>query len=173
MSNIKGSLDSLRGSTESQKILRLSWYRATSSNLSVAYSGNLLPHEMSTPAPTDSSFTTFIPSVFSFPISEKLTKSNYSLWQAQVLPAIRATQLEDLLTVEIYNQQKLSLRKSTARPSSSQTPLLSMRKSTARPSSSQTPLMQSGSLRSIGSRVSPLVAHPRSPVARHHVHHLG
>jgi hypothetical protein len=43
-------------------------------------------------------FSHLLPSTFSIPISEKLTKANYSLWRAQVLPAIRAAQLEDLLT---------------------------------------------------------------------------
>jgi hypothetical protein len=55
---------------------------------------NLLPPM----APSSSSVsTTAIPSTFSVPISQKLTKSNYLLWQAQVLPAIRATELEGFL----------------------------------------------------------------------------
>jgi hypothetical protein len=44
-----------------------------------------------------SSITTTIPTSFSIPISEKLTKANYYLWHAQILPSIRATQMEDLL----------------------------------------------------------------------------
>jgi hypothetical protein len=31
-------------------------------------------------------------------IDKKLTKNNYPLWSAQVLPAVRAAQLEGLLT---------------------------------------------------------------------------
>jgi hypothetical protein len=38
-----------------------------------------------------------IPASFSIPIGEKLNKSNYFLWQAQVHPAIKGTQLEGLL----------------------------------------------------------------------------
>jgi hypothetical protein len=37
------------------------------------------------PSPT----TAAIPSILSISISEKLTKSNYQLWRAQVLPAVR------------------------------------------------------------------------------------
>jgi hypothetical protein len=44
-----------------------------------------------------SSSTTAIPSTLSIPISEKPTKTNYPLWRAQVLPAIRTVQFEDLL----------------------------------------------------------------------------
>jgi hypothetical protein len=40
---------------------------------------------------------TTIPSSFSIPISEKLTKANYRLWRAQILPPIRVAQMEDLL----------------------------------------------------------------------------
>jgi hypothetical protein len=46
---------------------------------------------------SDSSQTTTIPS-FSIPIAEKLTKSNYRLQRAQILPSIRAAQLKDFLT---------------------------------------------------------------------------
>jgi hypothetical protein len=46
-----------------------------------------------------SSSTTTVPSAFSMQISEKLTKSNYLLWHAQVIPAIRAAaKLEGFLT---------------------------------------------------------------------------
>jgi hypothetical protein len=45
-----------------------------------------------------SSSTTTVPSAFSVLISEKLTKSNYMLWHAQVMPAIRAAELEGFLT---------------------------------------------------------------------------
>jgi hypothetical protein len=45
---------------------------------------------------SSSSFTT-IPSNFSIPITEKLSKHNYLLWHAQVMPAIRAAHYEDLL----------------------------------------------------------------------------
>jgi hypothetical protein len=46
---------------------------------------------------TDSSSSTTFPS-YSISISEKLTKSNYRLWRAQILPSIRAAHLEDILT---------------------------------------------------------------------------
>jgi hypothetical protein len=46
---------------------------------------------------TDSSQSITIPSSFSIPIIEKLSKSNYHLRQAQILPPIHATQMEDLL----------------------------------------------------------------------------
>jgi hypothetical protein len=46
----------------------------------------------------DSSTPTFLPSSFSVSISEKLTKTNYRLWRSQIMPTIRSTQLEDLLT---------------------------------------------------------------------------
>jgi hypothetical protein len=49
-----------------------------------------------TPTPT-TTVTTNIPSIPNVPISEKLTKSNYPLWSAQVLPALQAAQLQDLL----------------------------------------------------------------------------
>jgi hypothetical protein len=52
---------------------------------------------MTSPSATPISATT-IPSILSIPISEKLTKDNYPLWRAQVLPAVRAAQLEGLLT---------------------------------------------------------------------------
>jgi hypothetical protein len=39
-----------------------------------------------------------IPSTLSKPISQKLTKTNYPLWRAQVLPAVRGAQLEGFLT---------------------------------------------------------------------------
>jgi hypothetical protein len=45
-----------------------------------------------------SSSTTTVPSAFSIQISEKLTKSNYLLWHAQVMLAIRAAELEGFLT---------------------------------------------------------------------------
>jgi hypothetical protein len=41
-----------------------------------------------------------IRSILAIPVSEKLTKANYPLWSAQVLPAIKAMQLEDLLGIE-------------------------------------------------------------------------
>jgi hypothetical protein len=53
---------------------------------------------MSSTVLPSSSSTTIIPSILSVPISEKLTKTNYPLWRAHVLPTIRAAQLEDLLT---------------------------------------------------------------------------
>jgi hypothetical protein len=53
---------------------------------------------MSSTALPPSSSTTTIQSILSVPISENRTKMNYPLWHAQVLPAIRAAQLEELLT---------------------------------------------------------------------------
>jgi hypothetical protein len=47
---------------------------------------------------TPSLSSTTIPSILTILISEKLTKSNYPLWSAQVLPTIRAAQLQDRLT---------------------------------------------------------------------------
>jgi hypothetical protein len=44
-----------------------------------------------------SSASTTIPSS-SIPISEKLRKTNYRLWCAQIMPPIHADQMEDLLT---------------------------------------------------------------------------
>lgn len=38
-----------------------------------------------------------IPASLSIPVSEKLTRGNYLLWRAQVLPAIRAAQFEGFL----------------------------------------------------------------------------
>jgi hypothetical protein len=49
---------------------------------------------MSSSAPPQ---TTTIPSIISIPISEKLTKTNYLLWRAQVLSAVHAAQLEGLI----------------------------------------------------------------------------
>jgi hypothetical protein len=46
---------------------------------------------------SNSSKPTTIPSSFSIPISEKLTKTNYRLWCAQIMPSIRAAQIEGLL----------------------------------------------------------------------------
>jgi hypothetical protein len=53
---------------------------------------------MGLPVSSSTPFTTAIPSILAVLISEKLTKSNYPLWSAQVLRAIRATRLEGLLT---------------------------------------------------------------------------
>jgi hypothetical protein len=50
------------------------------------------------PSTTTNVATTTIPSIISRPISEKLTKMNYPLWHAQVLPAICVAQYEGLLT---------------------------------------------------------------------------
>jgi uncharacterized membrane protein YjjP (DUF1212 family) len=47
---------------------------------------------------TDSSSSTTIPASFTIPVTEKLTKTNYRLWRAQIMPAICAAHLEDLLT---------------------------------------------------------------------------
>jgi hypothetical protein len=47
---------------------------------------------------TPSTSNATVPSILVVPISEMLTQANYPLWTAQVLPAIRAAQLDDLLT---------------------------------------------------------------------------
>jgi hypothetical protein len=41
--------------------------------------------------------TTTIPSSFAIPVIEKLHKSNYMLWHAQIMSSIRVTQLEGVL----------------------------------------------------------------------------
>jgi hypothetical protein len=41
--------------------------------------------------------STTIPSSFSIPVTEKLNKTNYRLWSAQILPPIRSAQLYNLL----------------------------------------------------------------------------
>jgi hypothetical protein len=57
------------------------------------------PRALSTISSSSSPFpSTTIPSILSIPISEKLTKTNYPLWRAQVLPAVRAAQLEGMIT---------------------------------------------------------------------------
>jgi uncharacterized membrane protein YgcG len=53
---------------------------------------------MGSPASSSTPLTTTTPSILAVPISEKLTKSNYPLWSAQILPAIRAARLEGLLS---------------------------------------------------------------------------
>jgi hypothetical protein len=47
---------------------------------------------------SESLSTSTFPTSFSIPVVEKLTKTNYRLWRAQILPTIRVAQLEDLLT---------------------------------------------------------------------------
>jgi hypothetical protein len=41
--------------------------------------------------------TTTIPSSFAIPVTQKLHKSNYLLWHVQIMPVIRAAQLEGVL----------------------------------------------------------------------------
>jgi hypothetical protein len=53
---------------------------------------------MSSSAASSTTSTTAFPSILFIAASEKLTKANYPLWSAQVLPVIRAAQLDDLLT---------------------------------------------------------------------------
>jgi hypothetical protein len=43
--------------------------------------------------------TPAVPASLSIAISEKLTRDNYRLWRAQVLPVIRAAQLEGFIDV--------------------------------------------------------------------------
>jgi hypothetical protein len=61
---------------------------------------------MSSTATSSTSSTTTVLSILIAPISEKLTKSNYPLWHAQVLPPIRAAQLDDLLTGDEKQPEK-------------------------------------------------------------------
>jgi hypothetical protein len=61
---------------------------------------------MSTSAASFTNSSTVIPSILSVAISEKMTNANYSLWSAQVLPAIRAVQFDDLLTGEDLPSEK-------------------------------------------------------------------
>jgi hypothetical protein len=59
---------------------------------------------------SSTSTSTVIPSILVVPVSEKLTRANYPLWSAQVLPAIRATQLEDLiLSVEKAPEKEITV----------------------------------------------------------------
>jgi hypothetical protein len=56
------------------------------------------PMSLSSSMPMSSfTTTTTVLPIFAIPVSEKLTKSNYPLWSAQLRSAIRATELEDLL----------------------------------------------------------------------------
>jgi hypothetical protein len=50
---------------------------------------------------TGYSTTTTIPSTFSIPIDEKLSKANYCLWHAQIMLPIHTAKLEDVLTVPV------------------------------------------------------------------------
>jgi hypothetical protein len=45
----------------------------------------------------NSSSTPNIPASLSIPVSEKLTREKFQLWHAQVVPAIRAAQLEGFI----------------------------------------------------------------------------
>jgi hypothetical protein len=56
---------------------------------------------------SESSTPTILPNSFVVPITEKLTKTNYRLWRAQIMPAVRAVQLEDLLTGDEHKPAKL------------------------------------------------------------------
>jgi hypothetical protein len=61
---------------------------------------------MSSSAASSTTSTTFIPSILSIAISEKLMKANYPLWNTQVLLAIRAMQLDNLLNGEDLSPEK-------------------------------------------------------------------
>jgi hypothetical protein len=52
---------------------------------------------LSSMSASSSTTTAIVPPIFAVRVSEKLTKGNYPLWSAQVLSAIRAAQLEDLI----------------------------------------------------------------------------
>jgi hypothetical protein len=57
----------------------------------------LEPILISTSMASRSSLSTSIPITFSILVVEKLSKTNYMLWHAQVMSAIRATHFDDLL----------------------------------------------------------------------------
>jgi hypothetical protein len=61
---------------------------------------------MSALGTTSTASAVVVPSILSIPVSEKLTKANYPLWSAQVLPPIHATQLDDLLTGDDQQPEK-------------------------------------------------------------------
>jgi hypothetical protein len=52
------------------------------------------------------STTITVPSTLSILISENLMKTNYPLWRAQVMPALRATQFDGLLTGDDMSPSK-------------------------------------------------------------------
>jgi hypothetical protein len=60
---------------------------------------------------SSSSNPTTIPSSFAIPVTEKLSKTNYLLWRAQVMPAIKAAHLEDLL----LSIEKMSTKTTTTK----------------------------------------------------------
>jgi hypothetical protein len=64
------------------------------------FGGNSTMGSSASPSTTTtvSTTTTTIPFTLSIPISEKLTKTNYLLWRAQVMPALREAQFKGLLT---------------------------------------------------------------------------
>jgi hypothetical protein len=61
---------------------------------------------MSSSAASSTTLTTGVPSILSVAVSKKLTKANYPLWSAQVLPAIRAAQPNDILTGDDLPSEK-------------------------------------------------------------------
>jgi hypothetical protein len=63
------------------------------------------------------------PSSFFIPIMEKITKTNYRLWRAQILPPICAAQMEDLLLGREKMSAKTLSTSSTDASSSEQTNL--------------------------------------------------
>jgi hypothetical protein len=65
--------------------------------------------------------TSNVPSSFSILITEKLTKINYRLWRAQILPPIRAAQMKDLLLGREKMPDKMMSTSSTDASSSERT----------------------------------------------------
>jgi hypothetical protein len=61
---------------------------------------------MSNSATSSTSTAIAVPSIFIVPVSKKLIKTNSPLWSAQLLPAIRAAQLDDLLTGAVLPLEK-------------------------------------------------------------------
>jgi hypothetical protein len=85
-------------------LIILTWYRANQSSTSNRLQSffDALAMRSSAMTTISSTFTVAttptVPSILNVQISEKLTKSNYLLWNAQVLLALCAVQLQDLLT---------------------------------------------------------------------------
>ena len=90
----------------------------------------------------DAISSTTIPSS-SIPVGENLNKNNYLLWKAQVLPAIKATQLEGFLTGEEKEPAKYIEEKGDASVVRSPNPAYT----------------KVGCSRSIHPRISPLLPH--------------
>jgi hypothetical protein len=64
---------------------------------------------ISTSMVSSTSSTTTIPTSFSIPVAEKLSRTNYMLWRTQVMPAIHAAHLDNiLLSIEKMSAKTIS-----------------------------------------------------------------